>query len=269
LTLVKDTWAALRRYTPARVGLGRTGVSLPTVRHLEIQEALALARDAVREEFAPEAIAGELRALGLDSLECRSAATDRSTYLRRPDLGRRLLEESRSVLKAARDESPDVALVVADGLSAAASRRYAPAFAAALRDLLPIAHWKFGPVALVHQGRVAVGDEIGELLGAQAVLVLIGERPGLSASDSLGAYITWAPRVGRHDAERNCISNIRTGGLSVADGARSVAALLASARKHQFTGVALSQLLAAGSEALPHAGEQASALADARLPRRR
>jgi ethanolamine ammonia-lyase small subunit len=260
MTLVRDRWAALRRYTPARVALGRTGVSLPTQRHLQLQESLALARDAVREPFRGERLAAELRALGFEAVECSSAATDRPTYLRRPDLGRRLAPESRLALQS-REHSPlDLALVVADGLSAAASRLHATALVAALRDLLSPATWKLGPVVLVHQGRVAVGDEIAEILSAPAVVVLIGERPGLSAMDSLGAYVTWAPRVGCRDAERNCISNIRAEGLSIADAARALASVVTSARDNRMSGVALSQLLASGTGAaasgkLPGAGE--------------
>lgn len=248
MTLVKDGWASLRRYTPARVGLGRTGVSLPTERHLELQQALALARDAVHTAFDAGAIASELEAVGLSAVECRSAAPDRATYLRRPDLGRRLAESSREEMRGRRVGSVDLAVVVADGLSAAASRLHAPALLAALRELLPQSDWKLSPVVLVHQGRVAVGDEIAELLGARAVLVLIGERPGLSSMDSLGAYVTWAPRVGRLDAERNCISNIRTEGLSVPEAARRLATMLASARSHQMSGVSLTRALGAQSE---------------------
>ncbi len=247
MTLLKDSWAALRRYTPARVGLGRTGVSLPTIQHLALQESLALARDAVQAEFEPDAISAELRAFGFETLTCESAAADRATYLRRPDLGRRLSPSSRAALESRRGPPLDLALVVADGLSATASRRHAAALLGALRDLLPAANWRLGPVVLVRQGRVAVGDEVGALLGANAVAVLIGERPGLSAADSLGAYVTWAPAVGRRDAERNCISNIRAEGLSSADAARTLAALLQAARAHQRTGVLLSAALAAGT----------------------
>jgi ethanolamine ammonia-lyase small subunit len=248
VTLVKDAWASLRRYTPARVGLGRTGVSLPTERHLELQEGLALARDAVHTPFEAGAIASELAAGGIDAVECRSAAPDRATYLRRPDLGRRLAESSREALRERRGSPVDLAVVVADGLSAKASRLHASPLLAALGELLPASAWTLSPVVLVHQGRVAVGDEIAELLGARAVLVLIGERPGLSSMDSLGAYVTWAPRVGRRDAERNCISNIRTEGLSVPDAARRLAAMLGSARAHQLSGVNLNRALGAETE---------------------
>ncbi|MGO9828714.1 MAG: ethanolamine ammonia-lyase subunit EutC [Myxococcaceae bacterium] len=243
MTLLRDSWTALRRYTPARVGLGRTGSSLPTARHLELQEALALARDAVHAEFEPEAITAELRVLGLESVTCESAAPNRKTYLCRPDLGRRLSPASHETLAALPGRPFDLTLVVADGLSAAASRSHSAALLGALKDLLPATRWRLSPVVLVRQGRVAIGDEVASVLAARAVAILIGERPGLSAADSLGAYVTWAPRVGCRDAERNCISNIRAGGLSVAEAARRLAALLEAARAHQRTGVALSQAL--------------------------
>jgi ethanolamine ammonia-lyase small subunit len=256
MKLVTDGWAALRGYTPARVGLGRTGVSLPTARHLELQEALALAREAVREEFNAEALAGELRVLGIESVECKSAAPDRGIYLRRPDLGRRLSSESRLRLQSLAHDPFDLALVVADGLSAAASRLHASALLSALRELLSSTSWQFSPAVLVHQGRVAVGDEVAEILGARAVVVFIGERPGLSSTDSLGAYVTWAPRVGRRDSERNCISNIRTAGMSTANAARTLASMLGAAREHQLSGVALSRMLitAPTPRALPSKG---------------
>lgn len=257
MKLAKDAWAALRTYTPARVGLGRTGVSLPTARHLELQEALALAREAVREEFNAEALATELQRSGIETVECNSAAPDRNIYLRRPDLGRRLASESRLRLQSFAHEAFDLALVVADGLSAAASRLHAAPLLGALRECLPSTLWHFTPAVLVHQGRVAVGDEVAEILGARAVLVLIGERPGLSSTDSLGAYVTWAPRVGRHDSERNCVSNIRAAGMTTADAARTLAAMLTAAREHQLSGVALSRLLIAGPTARPLPPQQA------------
>ena len=249
MTLVRDSWAAVRRLTPARVGLGRTGVSLPTARHLEFQQALALARDAVAAVWDTAVLSGELRAVGFDVVTCQSAAADRRTYLRRPDLGRRLSPESRTVLESQQSSKLDLVVVVADGLSAAASQRQAAPLVGALRELLPQKQWRLGPVVLVQQGRVAVGDEVGEILNAGAVAVLIGERPGLSAVDSLGAYVTWAAHPGSRDAERNCVSNIHPGGLSPADGARSLAALLNSARALQRTGIALSQALAAATPA--------------------
>lgn len=224
---------------------------MTTERNLELLEALTLARDAVRAEFEPEAIAAELRDLGMDAMECHSAVPDRATYLRRPDLGRQLAPQSRAALESRGGRPCDLALVVADGLSAAASRRHAAPLLGALRDLLSASSWSLGPVVLVHQGRVAVGDEVAEALGARAVVVFIGERPGLSATDSLGAYVTWEPRIGSRDSDRNCLSNIRTEGLSIADAARSLASLLFSARAHQLSGVGLTQLLAVGLPSSP------------------
>jgi ethanolamine ammonia-lyase small subunit len=248
MTLVRDGWAALRRYTPARVGLGRTGVSLPTARHLDLQEALATARDAVQTPLDGRALGAELQVLGLETVELHSAAPDRATYLRRPDLGRRLDAASRAAILEPGGGAPvDLALVVVDGLSAAAVQSHAAALIGAVRELIP-GGWTLPPqIPLVHQGRVAVGDEVGELLGARMAAVLIGERPGLSAADSLGIYVTWAPHVGCRDADRNCISNVRAEGLTVAEAARTLAALLGAARLHGRTGVALGQALAAGS----------------------
>jgi ethanolamine ammonia-lyase small subunit len=219
---------------------------MPTGRQLELQEALALARNAVQAEFAATAIAAELRALGIDSIECWSAAPDRGTYLQRPDLGRRLAPQSKATLASRQEDPVDVALVVADGLSAQATRCHSAALLGAIRDLLPAANWKLSPAVLVHQGRVAIGDEVGELLKAQMVAVLIGERPGLSSIDSLGVYVTWAPHVGCRDAERNCISNIRSEGLPIVEAARRLASTLASVRAHQMSGVGLGEALAAG-----------------------
>jgi ethanolamine ammonia-lyase small subunit len=252
MTLARDGWAALRRFTPARVGLGRSGISLPTLRHLQLQEALALARVAVHEAFDAPLLAAELQTLGIQTVRCRSAAPDRATYLQRPDLGRRLAPESRAALKSLGHDPIELVLVIADGLSAAASRRHAASLVGALLALLA-QKWKVGPVVLVQQGRVAVGDEVAEILEAQAVAVLIGERPGLSAADSLGAYVTWAPRVGCRDAQRNCISNIRAEGLTIPEGARALAAILAAARDSQVSGVALSQLLGSGTSSGPGA----------------
>ena len=221
-------------HTPARVGLGVTGVSLPTRALLAFQMDQAMARDAVREELAAVSLVGEAAGLGLKTLVLRSAARDRETYLRRPDLGRRLSEGELAAAPC------DLAIVVADGLSALAVNRHAVPLVRALLPLL--AGWAVGPVCVVSQGRVAVGDEIGERLGAEMVLTLIGERPGLSAPDSLGAYITWQPRVGRTDAERNCVSNIRAEGLSYAAAAGQIARCLKAGRRLGLTGVGSGQV---------------------------
>jgi ethanolamine ammonia-lyase small subunit len=238
-----DPWTALRRHTPARIGLPRTGVSQGTAAQLEFQLAHARARDAVHQALDLPALAQALAPLGLPCVALHSAAADRPTFLQRPDLGRRLDEPSRARLAplAAQAGRFDLALVLADGLSAQAVQLHAPAL---LGELLPrlardAAPWRLAPIALVEQGRVALGDEVGERLGAALVAVLIGERPGLSAPDSLGVYVTWDPRGGRVDAERNCISNVRPQGLPYELAARRLAWLLGAARARGVSGVAL------------------------------
>lgn len=211
---------SLRRFTSARVALGRAGTSLPTAAHLDFQEAHAAARDAVWSVLDPVA-------LGLGAPVVRSEARDRREYLLRPDLGRRLRAEDRARLP----RTGGVAVVVADGLCATGVQSQA----AALLDAFGTG-W---PVVVALQARVALGDEIGHAMGAEAVVVLIGERPGLSAQDSVGLYLTWAPRPGRTDAERNCISNIRPGGLSHAEAAAKLHWLLRGARALGATGVTL------------------------------
>jgi ethanolamine ammonia-lyase small subunit len=167
-----------------------------------------------------------------------SQAADRSTYLTRPDLGARLAPESAALLSVRGDRGPDLVIVLADGLSARA-QQHAPALLAALVPRLTQDGWRVNPLVIARQARVALGDEIGDRLGAAAVLVLIGERPGLSAADSLGAYLTWAPKVGRSNAERNCVSNIRPQGLTAADAADTLHWLLTEARRRRLTGVQL------------------------------
>ena len=235
-------WARLRRFTPARIGLGRAGTSLPTAPQLEFQFAHARARDAVHLRLDAGAVAAALRAIGYESLRLHSAAPDRHTYLQRPDLGRRLDADSVArtrALAAAGAAGCDLALVVADGLSALAVNRHAAPFLAHLAEHLAAEGWRLAPVLLVEQGRVALGDEVGELLQARMVVVLIGERPGLSSPDSLGLYFTWAPRMGRRDAERNCISNVRTEGLGYGLAAHRLAALMREACRRQLSGVKL------------------------------
>ena len=228
-----NPWVSLRSYTPARIALGRAGSALPTEEVLRFGLAHARARDAVHAALDADALATELRALGIDVRVARSAAPDRATYLLRPDLGRRL--EVGQILEKA--EAP-IALAIEDGLSAVAVQRHAASLVRALIDLAP-QRWTRVPVVIALQGRVALGDEIGERLGARLVVVLIGERPGLSAPDSLGAYLTYAPRIGRTDAERNCLSNIRPAGLGYAAAARRLDWLAAAALARGVTGVAL------------------------------
>src|ERR1700722_9511483 len=214
LTLTEMSRAAreaLQSYTPARIALERTGVSLATRPLLDFQLAHARARDAVHAAIDVRMLCDELRRCGLPALALQSQARDRTTYLRRPDLGRALGDDSAVLLPTGESE---VVFVIADGLSELAVERHALHL---LRAVLPlIAGWRLAPVCVVEQGRVAIGDAIGEALQAPMAVVLIGERPGLSSPDSLGVYITWEPRRGRRDSERNCISNIREEGLGYA-----------------------------------------------------
>jgi ethanolamine ammonia-lyase small subunit len=232
---VENPWTNLRYLTAARIALGRCGHSLPTRELLAFQLAHAKARDAAHHSLDTGLLAGRR------PLRLRSAAGDRGTYLRRPDLGRRLDSDSASLLNKA---GWDLAIVVADGLSAIAVNRQAELV---LDVLIPsLDGLRIAPIFIVEQGRVAIGDEIGERVGAALALVLIGERPGLSSPDSLGAYLTWAPRVGRTDAERNCVSNIRNGGLEPDQGAQRIAGLIRVARERRVTGVEAARLSAAG-----------------------
>lgn len=230
----------LRAFTPARVGLGRTGVSEHTRDVLEFQLAHAQARDAVHARMDAAAMQAAMAAVAnAAAIRLRSAAPDRTTYLQRPDLGRKLNEDSRQTLARLEGLPVDLALIVADGLSALAVERHVSPL---LSELLPrLSGWALAPVCIVEQGRVAIGDEIGFALRADISLVLIGERPGLSSPDSLGAYITWQPRPGRTDAERNCISNIRVEGLSYRDAAEQLVNCLAAARRNRLTGTVLGE----------------------------
>jgi ethanolamine ammonia-lyase small subunit len=250
--VVANPWQFLRAYTTARIALGRAGGSLPTSRQLEFQLAHARARDAVHSELDVAALEQELRSLGIETLRLHSAAPDRATYLQRPDLGRRLDEPSRQSLIERAGTEPggyDAAFIVADGLSALAVQRHAPAMLAAALSRLEAEQWRIAPVAIVEQGRVAIGDEIGARLGADLTVILIGERPGLSAPDSLGIYLTHTPRIGRTDAERNCISNIREAGLSYAEAAHKLAYLTSESHRLRLSGVNLKD--AAGQLDLP------------------
>lgn len=214
----------------ARVGLGRAGNSLPTRELLDFQLAHARARDAVHFSFDSPALLQEIQAAGWPAISVKSAAHDRAEYLRRPDLGRRLDAASVNALKALRPHGETV-FVIADGLSALAVHRHAA----------PLLNTMTGEpnatVVIVDQGRVAIGDEIGQLMNASLAVVMIGERPGLSSPDSLGVYLTWAPRVGRTDAERNCISNIRADGLSPEAAGQLLQLLMAETRARRLSGV--------------------------------
>jgi len=234
----RSTWLALRRYTQARIGLGRAGDALPMQAVLEFGLAHAQARDAVHMMLDTQGLQRQLRAAGFDCQLARSAVSDRLEYLRRPDVGRRLADSSRAELRArVLPHAAELVVVIADGLSALAVMRHAVPLLEALRPLL--GDTAVAPIVIAQQARVALGDEIGELWHAQCVVVLIGERPGLSSADSLGAYLTYAPRIGRSDAERNCVSNIRLQGLSYAQAAHKLAHLIVEAGRLGCSGVAL------------------------------
>lgn len=232
----------LRRLTPARIALGRTGTSMPTHAQLDFQYAHAQARDAVHLPFDHAALGTQLAARGRESLLLHSAATDRNSYLQRPDLGRKLSDASAQALReyaAANPGGIDLAIVIADGLSALAVHRHAVPFLTRMEDQIEAEGWSVSPVVLIEQGRVAVADEIGELLGARMVVILIGERPGLSSPDSLGLYFTYNPKIGLTDAYRNCISNVRLEGLSYGMAAHRLLYLMREACRRQLSGVNL------------------------------
>lgn len=230
--VTRDGWGAWRAHTPARIALGRSGVSLPTSEVLALALAHAQARDAVHHPLDAAALA---LAVG-GAVVVESAAPDRAAYLRRPDLGRTLSPASRALLDAG--EACDLALVLADGLSPRAVQDHAPPLLRLLRPLL--LDFRVAVPVIATQARVALGDAVAAAVGARAVAVLIGERPGLSVPSSLGIYVTWAPLPGRTtDAGRNCISNVRPEGLPYAEAAARLAWLLHAARARGMTGVAL------------------------------
>ncbi|MEN2397323.1 ethanolamine ammonia-lyase subunit EutC [Pseudomonas halotolerans] len=238
----QNPWLNLRNLTPARIALGRTGTSLPTQAQLDFQYAHAQARDAVHLAFDHEGIRAQLTERGRESLLLHSAASDRNSYLQRPDLGRRLDEASVHILQdhvAANPGGVDLAIVVADGLSALAVHRHTLPFLARLEEQTAAEGWSTSPVILVEQGRVAVADEVAQRLGAKMSVILIGERPGLSSPDSLGLYFTYNPKVGLTDAYRNCISNVRLEGLSYGMAAHRLIYLMREACRRQLSGVNL------------------------------
>jgi ethanolamine ammonia-lyase small subunit len=237
---VLDPWTDLKALTGARIALGRAGGSLPTAERLGFAAAHAGARDAVWAELDLDRLESDLDPLGLPVIRLSSQAGDRATYLRRPDLGRRLDGPSAARLASgAPPDGCDLAVIIGDGLSATAAQRHAPALAGALVDRLRIRGLRPGPLALVRQARVAVEDQVGAALAARAAVILLGERPGLGAPDSLGAYLVFGPRPGRTDAERNCVSNIRPAGLPPPAAAELLEWLIVEALRRGLTGVGL------------------------------
>lgn len=232
--VTKDIWARWRQITRARIGLGRSGDALPTSALLDFQAAHSRARDAVHGAADFAALAEQLSPQ--PCLAVHSQAPDRATYLRRPDLGRRLDNTAATMLKDHAGDW-DIAFVIADGLSARAVMTHA--VPVLQRCVAGLADWHIAPIILSSQARVALGDHIAACLNAKAVAVLIGERPGLSVADSLGVYLTWAPSIGRADSQRNCISNIHADGMSHDQAAATLLWLLHEARRLSLSGIGL------------------------------
>ncbi len=239
--VVNNPWSHLRQYTPARIALGRAGTSLPTKPHLEFQLAHARARNAVHHELDVSRLEAALVARGHETRVLHSAAGNRPMYLQRPDKGRRLDERSRQALTqmAQPANGYDVVFVIGDGLSSFAIEENAVPFLEVMLPPLMTQGWRIAPLIVVREARVAVGDEVGELLGADMVVVLIGERPGLSSPDSMGIYMTLKPRVGLTDEARNCISNVRREGMNYDVATHKLLYLMTEARKRGHSGVQL------------------------------
>lgn len=246
---IANPWTHLRKHTPARIALGRTGTSMPTAEHLAFQLAHAQARSAVHHQLDRDRLSADLRARFGEVIEVQSAAQDRPTYLQRPDLGRRLDAASAARLTGGPKGPFDIVFVVADGLSATAIERNILPFLTAMLPLSDQSGWRRAPLVVAGQARVALGDDIGQILDAQLVVMLIGERPGLSSPDSLGIYLTYKPRVGLTDEARNCISNVRAEGLSYAEAAYKLHYLASEALRRKLSGVNLKD----EAEALPSA----------------
>ncbi|RTL72723.1 MAG: ethanolamine ammonia-lyase subunit EutC [Hyphomicrobiales bacterium] len=251
MTDLRDPWRTLSERTPARIALGRAGASLPTGEVLRFSLAHAQARDAVHAPLALEELKKGVEEVFGPALVVESQAVDRSLYLRRPDLGRQLAEPGRQMLRSARTDGADLAIVIGDGLSARAVNEHAVSLLSALKPRLDALQLNLATPVIALGARVALGDEIGALLGARAVAMLIGERPGLSSPDSLGVYFTYAPQTGRTDAERNCISNIRREGLAYDPAAFKLAWIVREALRRELSGVDLKddsdKLLEAGN----------------------
>ena len=246
--IIENPWALLKDYTDARIGLGRSGVSIPTSHSLAFQLAHAQAQDAVHLPLDVENIVEQLFINDINKetspILLHSQAINRTTYLQRPDLGRRLDKNSSEILKKIKANDNtfyDLSIVIVDGLSSLAIKENAINFIKKLMTALKEdkQKWNLSPFSIVQQGRVAIGDEVGELLKAKISIVLIGERPGLSSPDSLGLYLTWNPKVGLSDASRNCISNIRSEGLSYEEAVKKTMYLLKESRKLELSGVNL------------------------------
>lgn len=248
-----DEWASLKAFTDARIALGKTGVSVPLRESLAFKLAHAHAKDAVYSVLDVDTLESELGKTNLGVYRLHSRAENRDIYLQRPDLGRRLDERSVAFLNELNATPIDISIILADGLSATALNEHAVPVVAEIITLARKMTFSLAPLMLVEQGRVAIADEIGSLLQAQLTIMLIGERPGLSASDSIGAYLTYAPEPGLTDERRNCVSNIRPHGLSPVMAAEKIMYLVEEAFRLKLTGVALKDNATAGATVLPPA----------------
>ncbi len=250
----QDPWQQLKSFTRARIAIGRVGSSLPTKEVLDFGLSHAMARDAVHLPLDVDALEVQLKSQDFSTIRVKSMAADRASYLLRPDHGRRLHEQSLAHLNNQQSTKPiDFLIVVGDGLSSLAVSRHVPPLLAELRNHLPI-EWSASRVVIASQARVAIGDEIGQALNAKIVAMLIGERPGLSSPDSLGIYLTYNPKLGLSDADRNCISNVRPEGLHYAAAAKKLVWLAKEAMRLKVTGVALkdeSDVQEIGAQAIP------------------
>jgi ethanolamine ammonia-lyase small subunit len=239
----EDLWLSLRHYTGARIALGRTGVSIPSCKNLECKMAHAFARDAIYTALEKDNLVNGIAALGYRSVLLHSRAVNRQQYLQRPDLGRRLNDASIEKLRIEQSSKKyQVCISIADGLSATAVNNHVLPLLEQLFPFLHTADFAVAPICIVEQGRVAISDETGGCMGAELSLILIGERPGMSSPDSLGAYITYQPGSGNTDAMRNCISNIRAGGLSYVQGAEKIIYLIKESLRLRLSGVKLKDL---------------------------
>lgn len=250
---MNDPWHTLRRFTQARIAQGRAGCALPTDAVLELQLAHAYARDAVLQPWNQQGFAEQLAHIGLPVLNLVTSAADREQYLQRPDLGRCLSDDSRALLTDQIASEMDVALIVTNGLSSTAVDTHGVALLTAIVSAYREVGLRVGPICLVANARVALADEIGERIGGRLAVIIVGERPGLSAADSLGIYLTYAPRIGNTDAERNCISNIRPpDGLSYQAAAAKLVYLSLEAGRLGLSGVGLKDDMQASHDYLAH-----------------
>lgn len=245
MALSTDAWISWKQFTTARIALGRAGGSLPTREWLEFSLAHGRAQDSVHLAFNVSSITEQITAAGEQSICVKSSANNRATYLQYPDRGRSLclndaqrLQELRKTL-ISENESFDLVIIIGDGLSAPAAEQHAVSLMKELLPRLRKAGWSIAPIVISEQTRVALQDEIGFAMRARLSLIFLGERPGLSSPDSLGAYLTYDPRPGRHDAERNCVSNIRPDGLTILHAADTLEYLLINAKQRRLSGIAL------------------------------